>query len=199
MELMQDIPPMVFRKQSLRIARQPLEIGHHSCPFRSRGKQLVPPVEQFHGSLRRIGSRAMHIHQQLPVEHRQFRMILKRQKVLVHLVARGTDNLHRPIPMHTLLHGPHRLQGRRTARIARTVVVVRHLQRITLHNLLQGSIMAQVGIGPFGSIAMRISHQHDTRTIHTLPQTEVERHLPPIVVERLLAPLQLLGREPYQP
>ena len=100
--------------------------------------------------------------------------------------------------MHTLLHGTHRFQGGRTACVTRSIVVVSNLQRIVLHYFFQRRIVAQVGIGPFRGIAMCIGHQHDPRAIHTLPQSEVERHLPSILIERFFTPLQLLCRKPYQ-
>ena len=153
------------------------EVGGNGAAFGSVGKLLVTAVIELHRSLRGIATRGMHVHQQLPVPHRKLRVGGIGKVVLVEAVARGADDLHGPVALQAQFQSPHRLDGRGAARVARTIVMVNGIQRIALGDALQVLAMAEVFVTPLGRIVVGVHHGHDTRTVHALPQADLERNL----------------------
>ena len=167
---------------------------HHGGAFGSIAQMFVLPVVELHRSLRRIAAIAMHVHWQFTIEDRQFRMLVERHEILVYLVARGTDDLYRPIAVDALLHRPHRLQVGRTTNITGAIIPICHIEWTFLDFPYQILVIRQVGIFPSLRIVESVRH-HDATAIDALPQTNGERIALATLIERLCAPHELLRRE----
>ena len=194
MELVPDKAFPGLGENLARVGHGPEPVGGNGAAFGSVGKLLVTAVIELHRSLRGIATRGMHVHQQLPVPHRKLRVGGIGKVVLVEAVARGADDLHGPVALQAQFQSPHRLDGRGAARVARTIVMVNGIQRIALGDALQVLAMAEVFVTPLGRIVVGVHHGHDTRTVHALPQADLERNLAR-TMERTVAPHEFLRRE----
>ena len=177
-----------------RVGHGPEPVGGNGAALGSVRKLLVTAVVELHRGLRGIATRGMHIHQQLPVPHRKLRVGGIGKIVLVEAVARGADNLHRPVALQSQFQSPNRLDGRGAARVPRTIVMVNGIQRVALGDVLQVLAVAEVFVTPLGRIVVRVHHGHDTGAVNALPQADLERNLAR-TVERAVPPHEFLSRE----
>ena len=177
-----------------RVGHGPEPVGGNGAALGSVRKLLVTAVVELHRGLRGIATRGMHVHQQLPVPHRKLRVGGIGKIVLVKAVARGADDLHRPVALQSQFQSPNRLDGRGAARVPRTIVMVNGIQRVALGDVLQVLAVAEVFVTPLGRIVVRVHHGHDTGAVDALPQADLERNLAR-TVERAVPPHEFLSRE----
>ena len=128
-ELVPDDPLPRLRKQVVRIRNSAQPVRSYGAALCRVSQKLVAAIVKFHRSLRRIAARGVDIHQQFVVPDRKLRMGVVRKVVLEQLVTRGAEDFDRTVAVHARLDGTHGLDGRSTARITRTVVVVDRPER----------------------------------------------------------------------
>ena len=163
-------------------------VGHHGRTLGSVAQVLVLSVVQLHGGLRRVAAIAVQVHRQLTVVDRQ---VLAVGQVLVQLVAGGADNLQRPVALQSLLHGAYRVDGRRTAYVARAVVAVGDAQWTLVDLAHQHFVLRQVLVVKALTVAEAVGHD-DVAAVHTLPAAHGEGIALAVLMERHRAPHQLL-------
>lgn len=101
MELMQEHALPTFGEVAQRIGTLSEPFGNHGGTLGCVAEVLVLAVVKLHGSLGGVASRAVNVHEQLSVMHRQLGMILVRQEVLVYLVARRAYYLYRTVTLYS--------------------------------------------------------------------------------------------------
>ena len=197
-ELMPDdaAPGVGHHSDGIAIGTHP--VGHHRRALGSIAEVFVLPVVELHRCLRRVAAVAVQVHIQLAAERGQFLRQPLGDGVLVELVARSADDLQRTVALHAFHHTTHRGHRRRTADVARTIVAV-HQAQIALADLAQQHCIArQVLVGQPLRVVVAVSHE-DLTAVDALPHAEGIGIAAAALVERLVAPHQLLRRETYQP
>ena len=173
-------------------------VGHHRRALGSVAEVFVLPVVELHRCLRCVAAVAVQVHIQLAAERGQLLRQPLGDGVLVELVARGADDLQRTVALHAFHHTTHRGHRWRTADVARTIVAV-HQAQIALADLAQQHCIArQVLVGQPLRVVIAVGHE-DLTAVDALPHAEGIGIAAAALVERLVAPHQLLRRETYQP